>query len=219
MSQGMQGWFSTEWAEGRLTRPRDAIISLLRAPEEFLRKYPIINTFDCAAHGTTLAYLRNDRADAKRPGSRLGTKRLHTTESFNLESVSGANQYGARAPVHGVHMTQSSAGPAWYRLDGHGPAMMLTAKLTGCTFVARAAAGQAVEVTHLQPHQEDGLQLNRRMRGGGRSAYGRLKYNLETRSINVIGVRSGARWKIWAQKIEKNGTVPTIRSVKRIWPV
>lgn len=214
----MAQYFQTEWNANNLTRPQAAVMTLLQSPQEFLRKHPILNTFDCAAHGPTRAYFRNDRADALRPGSKLGTWKFHTTESFNLETVSGANKYGHQFPVHGVFTSQSSQAPLWYLLDATGPAMMLTAKLTGCTFVARAAAGGNVEVTHLQPHQETGLALNTRMKGGGNAAYGRLRYDFDKRSINVVGVRSGGRWQIWAQKLVKNAPAPKILSLNRIWP-
>ena len=137
----MRQWIQGEWAAGRLTRPQQAVMQLLQNPEDFLRKHPILNTYDCNAHGTGQAYFRNGSADAKRPGGKLGTMRMHRTEYYNLESISGANAYGYAFPVHGVHMTPGPAGPSWYRLDATGPAMMLTAKLTGCTFVARPAAG------------------------------------------------------------------------------
>ncbi len=214
----MRAYMEAEWNARRLTRPQDAVMRLLQDPETFLRKHPIINTFDCAVNGETRAYFRNDRADALRPGSRLGTLSMHTTESYNLESVSGANCYGYAFPVQGVYMGQSGGAIQWYTLDATGPAMMLTAKLTGCTFVARAGIGASVEVTHLQPQDESGLDLNRRMAGVG-AAYGRLKYDLDTRSVNVMGVRHGGRWHIWAQKLDKNATPPRILSLTKIWPV
>lgn len=215
----MLRWFQDEWAAGRLTRPQDAVVRLLQAPELFLRKHPLVNTFDCTAHGQTRAYVRNDRADAQRPGSKLGTYSMKTTESFNLEMVSGANAYGHAFPVHGIFTSPSSGGPLWYTLDATGPAMMLTAKLTGCTFIATAGPGGSVQVTHLQPHQESGLALNTRMQGAGRAAYGRLRYDFDKRSINIVGVRTGARWTIWAQKLEKNSPTPKILSLNRIWPL
>lgn len=214
----MLQYFQGEWNAGRLTSPQNAILNLIQDPRNFLRKHPIQNNFDCNAHGVTQAYFRNQGADAKRPGKMLGTKRYHTTESFNLENVNGQNAYGSSFPVHGVCMGQSHLGPNWYRLDHTGPAVMLTAKLTGCTFVARAAPGGAIEVTHMQPSQETGLALNQRMQGGGRMAYGRLRYAYDTRSINIIGVRSGGRWRIWAQKLNKNATPLRIVSLNRIWP-
>ncbi len=218
-SPEMRAFIQSEWNAGRLTRPQAAVMKLLQNPESFLRQHPVINTFDCAAHGQTRAYFRNGGSDALRPGSRLGTARMHTTESFNLESISGANSYGYEFPVHGVYTSPSSGGPLWYTLDATGPAMMLTAKLTGCTFIATAGAGGAVNVTHLQPHQETGLQLNTRMLGAGRAAYGRLKYDFDTRSINIIGARHGGRWQIWAQKLDKNARPTKLLSLKRIWPL
>jgi hypothetical protein len=214
----MRAFFNQEWAAGRLTRPMDAVMELLRSPEDFLRKHPIINTFDCAMSGATNAYFRNDRADALRPGSKLGTLSMKTTESFNLESVSGVNAYGYAFPVQGVYTAPSNGPIVWYRLDATGPAMMLTAKLTGCTFTVRAAGGGAIEVSHLQPNQETGLQLNTRMKAVG-AAYGRLKYDFAVRSVNVMGVRHGGGWKIWAQKLDKNANPPKILSLNRIWPV
>ncbi len=217
--KNIQEWFQQEWNSGRLTRPQDALARLLQNPEGFIRKHPIVNTFDCAAHGQTRAYIRNDSADAHRPGSVLGTLRLHKTESFNIEMISGANANGHAFPVHGVYTSLSGGGPVWYTLDGSGPAIMLTAKLTGCTFIATGGTGNAVLVTHLQPQQglETGLQLNTRMKNVG-STYGQLRYDLDTRSINVIGVRSANVWSIWAQKLVKNSTPPQILSVHKIWP-
>jgi hypothetical protein len=214
----MLKWLENEWNARRLTRPQDAVTRLLQSPDDFLRKHPIINTFDCNAHGPTRAYFRNDRADALRPGSLLGTRSLHTTESFNLETISGANAYGYAFPVQGVYTSKSNA-PLWYTLDGNGPAMMLTAKLTGCTFVATAGTGTNVQVTHLQPEQVSGLEVSKSMQGPGRSAYGQEQYDFDKRSINIIGVRVGGRWNIWAQKLVKNASPPKILSVKRIWPL
>lgn len=215
--QNVQDFLDAERNAGRLTRPNAALSRLLADPRAFLSKHPIVNTFDCAAHGQKGAYLTNDRADAKRPGSRLGTLNMHTTESFGLTSYNDANLYGHQFQVHGVY-TSRSREPQWYTLDLTGPAIMLTAKLTGCTFVARAGAGNTIEVTHMQPHHETGDALNRRMRGHGNKAYGRLKYDYNSRSVNVIGVRRNGRWKIYAQKLVKNGHEPRIVSVKRIWP-
>ena len=66
------------------------------------------------------------------------------------------------------------------------------------------------------PDQETGFALNARMHVPGQFAYGRLKYDVDVRSINVIGVRQGGAWKIYAQKVEKQNL--TIRSVTRIFP-
>jgi len=218
-SPEMRQFLEGEWTAKRLTKPVDAMMTFFKNPESFLRKHPIINTFDCAAHGQTTAYFRNDRADALRPGSKLGKLHRHTTESFNLESVSGANCYGYSFPVHGIFTSPSDAPSSWYTLDATGPALMLTAKLTGCTFAATKGPGGNTLVTHLQPNHETGIELNTRMQGPDRAAYGRLKYDFDIRSINIIGVRLANQWQIWAQKLIKNSNAPTIMSVNRIWPL
>lgn len=214
----MLKYFQDEWKAGNFTEPQKGLMQLLQNPDHFLRHHPLTNTFDCKSHGQTRAYFRNGAADAKRPGSKLGTANFHTTESFNIEMISGANAFGVEFPVHGVFTGESSKDPVWYKLDGSGPAMMLTAKLTGCTFVVKAGVSASVEVTHLMPHQETGLELNERMKGGGKVAWGRLKYDFEKRTVNVIGVRHANRWNIWAQKLEKANT-PKILSVHKIWPI
>jgi hypothetical protein len=217
--QQMQNWFNNAWANGTIMRPQDAVLALLQGPEDFLRKHPIVNMFDCRQNGVTQAYFKNDRQDALRPGSRLGTLNMHTTESFLLENTTGHNFYGYQFPVHGVYTGPGDQPPVWYRLDGSGPAVMLTAKLTGCTFVAKPAGGW-VDVTHLQPTQNiDGLQLNRDMNTGSKSAYGRLRYDYDVRSINVVGVRVGNAWQIWAQKLDKNANPIRLLSLTKIWPL
>lgn len=211
-------WLNTEWNAGRLMRPGVALQSFRDHPRTFLKKYPIQNNFDPQNSGVFRAHIFNGAA-GQRPGSILKTKSMHTTQTFTIQAAPGQLGEGNPFWVHGLHTGQSSAGPVWYLLDGGGPDIMLTAKLTGCTFVARPANGHppgCVEITHLQPHQETGIALNTRMNIPGQHAYGRLKYDFDIRSINVIGIRQNGAWKIYAQKLEKQTL--TIRSVTRIYP-
>ncbi len=212
-------WLNNEWNAGRLTRPGRALDMLRANPRQFLLKYPIQGNYDPQASGQAQVYLLNTGGAAQRPGSILGTHRMHTTESFTIQPSVGRSGDGHPFRVHGVYTGQSNLAPVWYLLDNNGPDIMLTAKLTGCTFIARQAANNVagnVEVTHLQPNGETGLQLNTRMNIAGQETYGRLRYDISDRSINVIGVRVGTRWKIYAQKIDKHSM--TIRSVHRIFP-
>jgi len=71
-------------------------------------------------------------------------------------------------------------------------------------------------MTHLQPNKETGIALNTRMNVHGQHAYGRLRYDISIRSINVIGVRQNGAWKVYAQKLEKQNLA--IRSVTRVFP-
>jgi len=211
-------WLNAEWNAGRLTRPGTALQKLRAHPRTFLKQYPIQGNFDPAGDGAACAYIFNG-AGGHRPGAVLKTKRMHDAESFTIQPNPGQLGEGHPFWVHGLHTGQSSAGPVWYLLDDAGPDIMLTAKLTGCTFVARAVAGHPgqVEITHLLPHLETGIALNTRMDAvAGQLTYGRLKYDFDVRSINVIGVRVGGSWKIYGQKMEKQTL--TIRSVHRIFP-
>lgn len=209
-------WLNAEWNAGRLTRPGTALQNLKAQPRQFLTHFPIQNNFDPNASGQAQVFIFNGVA-GQRPGSVLGTSNMHSTETFTIQPRAGQLGEGNPFWVHGLHTGQSSAGPVWYTLDGSGPDIMLTAKLTGCTFVARPGpAAGSVEVTHLMPHQETGLALNQRMNIPGQQAYGRLKYDFNVRSVNVVGVRVGGRWKIYVQKLEKQNMA--IRSVHRIYP-
>ena len=209
----LQQWLDTEYSAGRLMRPLDALNALRTNLRDFLTRYPIQNNFDCHASGLITAYLGNNGSDAQRPGGILGVHRMHTTQAFTLQNA--PTQGAANFTAYGVHMGRSQAGPQWFELPQSGPDIMLTAKLTGCTFVARRV-GQVTEVAHLQPEDENGVELHQRMQDAGHRAYGRLRYDLDSRSINVIGVRRGAQWEIYAQKIEKHQLA--IRSVTKVFP-
>jgi len=212
-------WVNAEWAAGRLTRPSTALTSLQTSPKQFLSKYPIQGIFDPPASGLTNAVIMNNAA-GQRPGSVLRTHRMHTTETFKIQSGYGVSGEGLMFPVHGLFTTAASAPKQWYTLDGTGPAVLLTAKLTGCTFIARAGAvAGTVDVAHVQPDAVvDGATLcTNETAVAGQHCYGRNSYSIDTRSINVIGIRSAAGvWKIYAQKIEKHAL--TIRSVTKVYP-
>lgn len=218
MDQQYWAWLNTEWNAGRLTRPGIALQSFRNHPRTFLKTYPLQNNYDPQNDGIFRAHIFNGAA-GQRPGSILKTQNMHTTESFTIQAAPGRLGEGYPFWLHGLHTGQSNQAPVWYLLDGGGPDIMLTAKLTGCTFIARPAAGHpagCVEITHLQPNQETGIALNTRMNVHGQHAYGRLRYDINVRSINVIGVRQNGGWKIYAQKLEKHNLA--IRSVTRIFP-
>ncbi len=218
LSPEWKDFFESRWKSGEWMRPTAALQKLRANPSDFLKRYPILNTFDCAASGITQAFFANYTSkDALRPGTILKTHRMHKTDAFRVDMKQFRNGEGDSFPVHGIFTGQSSAGAAWYTLGNAGPDIMLTAKLTGCTFVAKAgdSAGQ-VQVAHLQPHQETGLELHDRMKVKGQEAYGRLNYDIDSRSINVIGVRSGGKWQVFTQKLEKHRLA--IRSVHRLYP-
>lgn len=215
-------FFEEKWRKKEFTVPEQALELLKADPYSFLCRYPIQNNFDTQDSGITSAYLWNNLSEGQRPGNILRTFHMHKAESFQIGNQVIANVFGEKAfQVHGVYMGRDPNNPQWYTLNNDGPELMLTAKLTGCTFVARPHDNnpQWLMVTHLRPNEEiDGLKLNRDMNYlyGGKNVYGRLKYDLDTRSVNVIGVRVSGEWRIFAQKLEKQNLV--IRKVIRIYP-
>ncbi|MDB6157803.1 MAG: hypothetical protein JWO04_1509 [Gammaproteobacteria bacterium] len=219
MEAAFSAWINAEWTAGRLTRPSVALTQLQANLKQFLSKYPIQGIFDPPASGVTNACIMNNIA-GQRPGSILRTHNMHATETFRIQSGYGASGEGLMFPVHGLFTTAASAAKQWYTLDATGPALLLTAKLTGCTFIARAGAvAGEVDVAHVQPDAHiDGVTLNNTEAGvAAQHCYGRNSYNIDTRSINVIGIRSAAGvWKIYAQKIEKHAL--SIRSVTKVYP-
>lgn len=200
-----------QYRSGELKRPTEALRELQLNPERFLKTFPISIDEDATPSGVKTAYIRNGRI-GKRPGTKLGTLNMHRTQEF-LFSVTQPD--GHSFPCQYVRMDPSNQAIQWYPV-ADSPGIVLTCKLTGCTFVARMN-GTTLEVAHLQPKDETGLALNQRLKTGGQKAYGRLKYDLETRQAHVVGVRRGGVWEFYAQKIDKNKEVG-IRSVKKVWP-
>jgi hypothetical protein len=65
--------------------------------------------------------------------------------------------------------------------------------------------------------KQDGFQLHQRMQATpGQETYGRFRYDIDTRSINVMGTRRNGKWKIYVQKIEKHHLA--VLSVHRLFP-
>ncbi|HEX7896281.1 MAG TPA: hypothetical protein VF950_00780 [Planctomycetota bacterium] len=195
---------------GELKRPTVALRELQQNPEQFLKTYPI-SIDEAQDSGVRTAYLRNGRV-GWRPGSKLGTLNMHKTQEF-IFSLSQPEGHAFQCQY--VRMDPSDQAIQWYAL-APAPDVMLTCKLTGCSFVVRQN-GPNVEVAHLQPKQETGLELNQRLLTGGQKAFGRLKYDLEKRQAHVVAVRRGGTWEVYAQKVDKAKEVG-IRSVKKIWP-
>ncbi len=213
-------YFKGEYAAKRLTTPYDAYRALTGNAENFLRKYPVdIDEGSSANSSVRTSYIING-GEGRRPGSVMGVRAMKTTESFRIRERPDAELTDRACyypfPAHFVAMIPSNRNINWYPLTG-GPDVMLTCKLTGCSFVVRKENGQ-VEAAHLQPTDEDGLDLNRRLAQPGQKAYGRLDYNFDKRAVTILGVRSGGQWRIFAQKWNKLETkTPSVISVHQIF--
>ncbi len=95
---------------------------------------------------------------------------------------------------------------------------MITCKLSGCSFLVRQN-GSKVECAHVRPEGTTGTDPQRTLTtagaGTGQMIYGGLQYDPNLRSVTILGVRRGGRWKIYAQK-HQAGTW-SILSVHRIF--
>jgi len=200
------------YKRGELKRPTAALTELLNNPEKFLKTYPLSIDEHPGPSGVRTAYIGNGKV-AKRPGTVLKTLRMHRTEAFEISLIKA---YGHSFPCQYVRMVPSNQDVDWYTLQAM-PTIMLTCKLTGCSFVVRENADGSIQVAHLQPKDETGIDLNKRLRVKGQVAYGRLSYNFESRQVSIVGVRSARGWQVFAQKVDKEKEVG-IRSVHRIFP-
>jgi hypothetical protein len=221
MPSDIVSFFKEEYAAHRLTPPFDAYQKLLANPDAFMRKFAVdIDEGTGSGSSVRTSYVVNGVA-ARRPGEVLGTQRMHSTESFRFRERPDAELTDRACyypfPAHFVAMHPSNLKEIpWYPLTG-GPDVMLTCKLTGCSFVVRKQKG-IVEAAHLQPKEESGLDLNNRLKEGGQVAFGRVNYDLDKRTITILGVRSGGRWRMFAQKWNKQETkTPTILSIHEFY--
>jgi hypothetical protein len=210
--------------------------SFLVSPEDFLRRHVVYTpgAMAPAASGIVPIYLSEStlHAEKTRPGSRLGvlSRPFHKTDAISISNqnpVAGGLGFAAvaRACIQfNVHWIETSFHPAgavtpfpWYTLTA-ASGVMVTQRLTGCSFVVDPAAG-ATRVAHIMPSPpETGAQLRARLvalLGAGVSIYGRGEYNQE-REATVVGVDNGHGWHIYAQKQDLMSF--KVRSVKQIFP-
>jgi hypothetical protein len=217
--------FQTLYQQGALIRPTVAVQQLLGNPKDFLLRYPL-NVADDDTIGasgeTNRAYVTN-WTGGKRPGSVLGTARMHKTEAFCITMTNTGTPDGHQINVYRVRTVESNKAADWCALPTNtGPSLMTTCMLTGCSFIVRQGTN-SIECGHLLPTDlatgnaiETGAALNTRLQGQGYLAvYGRLQYSKDDRRAAIVGVRRNNQWKIYAQKRDFSNN---IISVHRIYP-
>jgi hypothetical protein len=159
---------------------------LLVSPEDFLRHHVLYTpgTVAPAASGLRMIYLSESNAHAEktRPGSKLGvlSRPFHKTDAISISNQDPNAVLGGAALVRGhpnyhenmtfnVHWIATSFHPTvpptpfpWYTLtDASG--LMLTQRLTGCSFLINVAGG-ATQVAHIMPTPpESGQRLRARL--------------------------------------------------------
>ncbi len=200
--------------------------TLVANPGQFLKQYPVRIYGDMGASGIANYTLLN-LGQSRRPGSRLGTLRMHATESFEVRS-NGAmlpGMAGHPFTAHSIHMDLGAAAMGFYRLDGAGPNIMVTGQLSGCSFAMLSAGPGQVDVAHVKPVAMTGQTLYANITGAIPNAhvYGAAAtgghYDSLDRVVSIIGVRSGGQWSIYVQKQDPGPNIDySIKSVYRIYP-
>ena len=206
--------------------PATALSSLVNGPEVFLKIYPIRIFGDVNASGRA-EYAIENRGASFRPGSVLGTHRLHATESFNIRATA-AKIHVAGSPTfkaHSIHMDAGIGAMEFYQLDDTGPDIMVTGQLSGCAFVIDRAGGNNVNVAHIKPVGTTGATLATTLTGNHPNAFvygataGHGFYDSNDRVVSIIGIRNAAgAWRIYAQKHNRTTADYRIQSVYRIHP-
>lgn len=209
--------------------PAVSYLTMIANPGGFLKNYPVRIFGDAGASGIAI-YTMINRGASKRPDSFWGTRKLHDTESFDIRSAAAmgaiAPGHGGHAfPAHSIHMDVGAGAMAFYTLGAAGPNIMVTGQLSGCSFVMvpGAVLGQ-VDVAHVQPHGMSGQILHGALTGAIAHAqvYGasatRGNYDGNDRAASIIGVRTGAIWRIYAQKQDRTEADRRIVSVYQIYP-
>ena len=203
--------------------------TLVANPGGFLKTYPVRIFGDAGASGP-VNYTMINRGPSMRPGSKLGTFKMHATESFEIRSGAAMlavlpGHGGHLFLAHSVHMDVGTAAMGFYLLGAGGPNIMVTGQLSGCSFVMLpgAVAGQ-VNVGHVQPQGMTGQALHGNLTGilANAQIYGasgtRGNYDTADRAASIIGVRVGGHWRIYAQKQDRMAGDYRIKSVYQIYP-
>jgi hypothetical protein len=206
--------------------PDDAFNSLVNGTEAFLKTYPV-RIFGHTGPSGISQYALENRGNSYRPGSILGTHKLHATESFNIRATA-ARLHANNShifPAHSIHMDEGIDAMTLYQLTNAGPNIMVTGQLSGCAFVIFQAGAHDVNVAHIKPVGTTGPALAATLTNRYHNAFvygataGHGFYNRDDRVVSIIGIRdAGGSWKIYAQKHDATSGDYTIRSVYRIHP-
>lgn len=205
--------------------PSQALNMLQNQPETFLRKYPV-RIFGDPTGSHVAHYRLEDGGASQRPGSRLGTLRMHATQLFEIRSRGAAFGNPAGSvwfQAHSVKMFSSSDPNAigTYTLPAAGgPDLMVTGQLSGCAFAIHDNGGGSFVVAHIRPHDASGntaevLHGTLRNTGYWNIVYGRGDYSRDRRA-SIIGVRRAGQWHIYAQKQDGTTGDYSVRKVKQL---
>jgi hypothetical protein len=141
----------------------------------------------------------------RRPGSILGKYKMHLGLKYKIKRPNELpNGYRFKAIYLPVQPSNSNFITSTLPDYGEGTNLMITTQLTGCSVIIDRN-GNSVNVAHIQPKGETGIQLQNRLIGLGHNVFGAIDYPND-RAI-VIGARSKNGWNFFAQVQDPNFNV------------
>jgi hypothetical protein len=211
-----------------------ALIKLSSEPRSFLREN-LVQVGDFAGpSGVKTALFQTGQlaldhqfTTGQRYGRTVGALKKYGIQEFlfgenakvNFQTANVQVQFVQMYPYAGLHAIQ------WHQLAPTGPAspnIMITTKLTGCSFLVRSSPAGGIECAHIQPAGQTGEQLRQLLSdnhvGNYERLYGRGKSGekgyADNEAATVIGVRCNGAWEIYAQRL-----VNQMNMLKELQPI
>jgi hypothetical protein len=178
---------------------------LLQTKPLIFAKTIALTPYSAGNNAGVCTYYMIDSGTAQRPGSIVGTYKMHGTQRFTMRPNNSFGGTGFQA--HHIPVQQSNINVNainWSLLSLTGTSFMVTTQLTGCS-VAIDPVGGSFRVAHLQPNGETGAQLRLRLANAGFVVYGQPDYN-PGRGV-VFGVRTSGVWAFYGQKQDANHNI------------
>ena len=216
-----------------MATPTEALSKLQSDPVNFLRDYHVLVVRAKGQSGPTtywfggVGYVHSRGKTfynrTARPDKILGELWMHDSKNFKF-ATDRRDLVGSPAQVMAWHVdvvgSDSNAivgniVPALAVSRNGGPDIVLTTLLNGCTFACDPTP-HSVLMAHVQPKGEGttgenlhvriesgGMQLQGSQGLAGKRTFGRINYTAND-DVTIIGVRSGTRWRMFAQVHTRN---------------
>ena len=157
--------------------------------------YMVLDSFEAVGDPTTLHAI-----SIKRPGAFLGNMHKQQGYKYKIKSHGG----GTRFQAIYIPVQPSNVAINPFPLGTTGASFMITTQLTGCCIVM-VPQGASWGVAHLQPINEDGIELRKRLSALGIRVYGATDYS--GGRATLIGVRQAGNWDFYTQILDSNFNV------------
>lgn len=145
----------------------------------------------------------------RRPGSILGKYKMHLGLKYKIKNPNQLpNGFRFKAVYLPVQQSNTNFVTVTLPNSGEGTNLMITTQLTGCSVIIDRN-GNSVNVAHIQPNGETGIQLQNRLTTLGHNVFGAIDYPND-RAI-VIGTRSKSVWNFFAQVQDANFNVRRVK--------